>query len=182
MFCLWGTVRDVRLQSAAGTPFYGDEEAGILPYEDLDEITEASERLREPSAQTLERVVPVAQRQTVGGVTVAIASLELYGEGLGVLRWQVSFEEPPSQPGGNFGIPEPWFEIRDGEGHALSWSPQEAGASDREANGDVRVEELPEVGELEVEVTRLVADAYEDGEYRGDGASYEGPWNFRFSL
>ena len=27
-----------------------------------------------------------------------------------------------------------------------------------------------------------VYDAYEDGEYRGDGPSYEGSWVFRFTL
>jgi hypothetical protein len=46
----------------------------------------------------------------------------------------------------------------------------------------VRVEGLPETGELEVEVPRLVADAYEGGEYTGDGPSCEGPWVFRFPI
>jgi hypothetical protein len=44
------------------------------------------------------------------------------------------------------------------------------------------VEGLPETGELEVEVPRLVADAYEGGEHVGDGPSYDGPWVFRFPL
>lgn len=55
-------------------------------------------------------------------------------------------------------------------------SPQGAGASDREADGNARVGELPDAGQLEVEVTRLISDAYEAGEYGGDGLSYEGPW------
>jgi hypothetical protein len=42
------------------------------------------------SARGLERVVPIAQRQTIGEVVVALASLELFGEGLGVLRYGVS--------------------------------------------------------------------------------------------
>lgn len=46
MFCLWDAVRDVRLQSAASTPFYGDEEVGILPYEELEEPTEIPKLLR----------------------------------------------------------------------------------------------------------------------------------------
>ena len=46
-----------------------------------------------PSARTLERVVPIGQRQTVGEVMVTLTSLELYEEGLGVLRYLVSYEE-----------------------------------------------------------------------------------------
>ena len=99
-----------------------------------------------------------------------------------MLRWQISFDESSLQYGRDFGILEPWFEIRDDEGRTLPWSPQGAGASGGEADGDVRVGELPEEGELEVEVTRLVPDAYEDGEYGGGGPSYKGPWIFRFSL
>lgn len=86
------------------------------------------------------------------------------------------------QHGGDFGIPELWFEIRDSEGRTLPWSPQGAGASDREADGNARVGELPGEGELEVEVTHLEADAYEDGDYGRDVPQYEGPWTFRFSL
>ena len=89
------------------------------------------------------------------------------------------FQEAPDF---GFGIPEPVFEIRDGDGRELSWSPESSGTSDDEANGDVRVEGLPETGELEVEVPRLVADAYEGGEHVGDGPSYDGPWVFRFPL
>lgn len=153
-----------------------------MPYGEPEDEADVPELLQHPSARTLERVVPVAQKLTVGGITVAIASLELYENGLGVLRWQISFEESPLRHGGDFGIPEPWFEIRDSEGRTLPWSPQGAGASDREADGNARVGELPDAGQLEVEVTRLIADAYEAGEYGGDGLSYEGPWIFRFSL
>jgi hypothetical protein len=45
------------------------------------------------SACTLDRVVPIGQRQTVGEVMVTLTSLELYEEGLGVLRYLVSYEE-----------------------------------------------------------------------------------------
>jgi hypothetical protein len=150
-----------------------------------EEVPEPSvERRRKTSARNLERVVPIAQRRAVGDVTVALASLELYGEGVGALRWRVSLGESAFReaPDFGFGIPEPVFEIRDGDGRELSWSPESSGASDDEANGDVRVEGLPETGELEVEVPRLVADAYEGGEYVGDGPSYDGPWVFRFPL
>ena len=41
---------------------------------------------------------------------------------------------------------------------------------------EVEVRELPEAGEIEVGVTRLVADAYgPEGEHEGEGPSHEGP-------
>lgn len=182
IFCPWTSLRDLRLQSSPRPPFDDDEFGMLLPHGEPEDETNIPERLQHPSARALERVVPVAQKLTVGGITVAISSLELYEGGIGVLRWQVHFGEAQFQHGEGFGIPEPWFEIRDGEGRTLPWSPQGAGAGGRDADGDVRVGELPEAGELEVEVTRLVPDPYEEGERAGDGTSYEGPWTFRFSL
>src|SRR4028119_111454 len=55
---------------------------------------EPAERRREPRARTLARVVPVAQRRSVGDITVALASLGFYGEGIGVLRWRVHSGTP----------------------------------------------------------------------------------------
>jgi hypothetical protein len=168
-----------------GAETQGRESYQLREASEEDVAPEPLPQRREPSARTLERVVvPVAQRVTVNGITVAIASLELYGEGLGMLRWQISFAEEVLRrdPDLGFGIPEPRFEIRDDSGRTLPWSPRGAGASDREADGEAQLEDLPDTGELEVEVARLVCDAYEDGRYRGDGPSYDGPWTFRFSL
>jgi hypothetical protein len=77
-------------------------------------------------------VVPVAQRVTVDVITVAISSLELHGEGLGVLRWQVSFAEEALRrdPDLGFGIPEPEFEIRDESDRTLPGSPRGGSSSD----------------------------------------------------
>lgn len=136
MFCPWDSVRNVRSQMPENPPFGEDEFGMLLPYGEPEDEADVPERFQHPSARTLERVVPVAHKLTVGGITVAIASLELYENGLGVLRWQISFEKPPSQHGIDFGIPEPWFEIRDSEGRTLPWSPQGAGASDRGADGN----------------------------------------------
>ena len=179
IFCPWNSIQDIHPQSPEGSAFYESEEVGTLPYEETEEILR---RFRPTSARNLERVVPVAQKLTVGEITVAIASLELYGEGLGVLRWQISLEGSLLRNRVDFDPSEAWFEIRDGEGRDLPCSLHRAGGSSGEANGDVRVEELPDSGDLEVEVTRLVTDAYADEEYAGSGPPYEGPWTFRFSL
>ena len=143
------------------------------------------ERRREPSARTLERVVPVAQKQSVADVTVALTSLELYGAGVGLLRWRVSLGGGALQdePDFGFGIPEPVFEIRDGAGRLLPWSPRGGGASDGESHGEIEVRELPEAGDLRIEVARLAADAYgPEGDHLGDGPSLYGSWSFRFAV
>ena len=197
VFCPWGSLHRVRERPPWLRPPHeepGDEAEDSAGYESF-EVREVPageegpeppiERRRETSALNLERVVPIAQKREVGDVTVALVSLELYGEGVGVLQWRVSLGESALQetPDFGFGIPEPIFEIRDRAGRDLPWSPQHSGASDTEAEGSVRVEGLPETGELEAEVPRLVADAYGDGEYAGDGPpSCEGPWIFRFPL
>jgi hypothetical protein len=47
----------------------------------------------------------------------------------------------------------------------------------------VEVRELPETGELEVEVSRLVTLGYdEEASEEVVEDSYEGPWIFRFSI
>jgi hypothetical protein len=107
----------------------------------------------ETSAWNLNRVVPIRQRRTIGEIVVALTSLELVGEGFGVLRYRISYV------GGMFyGMPEPELVIRDGSGRELPRSPQGSSGSEREADGAVEFRDLPEeVGELEVEVTRLVS-------------------------
>jgi hypothetical protein len=80
-----------------------------------------------------------------------------------------------------YSIPEPELVIRDGSGRELPRSPQGSSGSEREADGAVEVRDLPEeVGELEVEVTRLVSLVLFDEEVAED--SYVGPWTFRFSI
>jgi hypothetical protein len=92
------------------------------------------------SARNLERVVSVAQRRTVGEVTVALTSLELFGEGIGVLRYRLSYEEDMFE--GGYGIPEPELVVRGGSGRVLSWSPRGNGSSESEAYGEVEVRDL----------------------------------------
>jgi hypothetical protein len=192
LFCPWESLHRVRERPPWLAPPHEELEEGPQSRESYELRKTSEEEIapepiperRQPSARTLERVVPVAQRDTVDGITVAIASLELYGEGLGILRWCISFGEEVlcRDPDLGFGMPEPEFEIPAAGGRILPWSPRGAGYSDAEADGDVEIRDLPKEGELEVRVPRLVSDSYEDGEYLGDGPSYEGPWTFRFTL
>jgi hypothetical protein len=188
MFCPWDSLRRVRERPPWLRPPYeepGPEEAPLeREFYELREATAeelAPERpvgRRETSARNLDRVVPVAQRQTVGEITVAITSLELFGEGVGVLRYRISYD------GGTFyRLPEPELVVRDGSGREPPWSPQGSSSSEREADGEVEVRGLPEVGELEVVVTRLVSLVF-DEESREEVVedSYDGPWTFRFSI
>ncbi len=192
LFCPWESFRRARERVPWFMPPHNgpEEELQIRePHEPgthQDEQTPVHlpERRREPSARTLERVVPIAQRQSVGGITVALASLELHGGGLGALRWRVSFGEEALRDDpdlGFWGISEPEFEVRDGEGRILPWSPRGAGGHDGQADGEAEVRDLPDGGEIKVVVRRLVADAYgPEGEH--EGPSCEGPWTFRFTL
>jgi hypothetical protein len=77
------------------------------------------------------------------------------------------------------GIPETELVIRDGSGRQLPWSLQGASSSDSETDGEVEICDLPETGELEVEVTRLVSLVY--GEEVAEDP-YEGPWICSFTI
>jgi hypothetical protein len=186
MFCPWDSLRRVRDRP----PFF------MLPHEKLEsdeyyelyEYREVSTGEIEPepyvehrrvSARNLDRVVPIAQRPTVGEVTLALTSLELFGEGVGVLRYRVSYEAGMFEDG----IPEPEFVVRDGSGRELPWSPQGSSSSTDEADGEVEVRDLPGTGELEVEVARLVSLVFDEeaGEEVVED-SYDGPWTFRFAI
>ena len=136
------------------------------------------ERRRQSSARTLERVVPVAQKRTVGDATAAISSLEIHGQGVGALRWRISMGEDAlsAEPDFWFGTPEPEFEILADGDRSLKWSPMGGGMNDRDSDGEAEVWELPETGELRVTVTRLTADAYGP---EGDHLEEATPWTVR---
>jgi hypothetical protein len=191
MFCPWDSLRRVRDRP----PFF------MLPHEKLEsdeyyelyEHREASPEEIEPepyvecrraSARNLDRVVPIAQRQTVGEVTIALTSLELFGGGVGVLRYRISYEAGMFEVSHGFGgIPEPEIVVRDGSDRELPWSPRGSSSSESETDGEVEVRDLPETGELEVEVTRLVSLVFDEeaGEEVVED-SYDGPWTFRFAI
>jgi hypothetical protein len=109
MFCPWDSLK----RYSEWVPWLRPPGEDAREYYDLYEWREplAEEVVLElpqgcqPSARRLERVVSIAQRQTVGEVTVALASLELFGKGLGVLRYRISCGEVTFE--GSYGIPDP---------------------------------------------------------------------------
>ena len=118
--------------------------------------------------------MPIGQRLTVGEITVALISLELFEDGLGVLRYRISYEESMFE--GGYGLRDilmPELVVRDGSGRILPFSP----------DGEVEIRDQPEAGELEVEVTRLVSVMFDEeaGEEVVED-SFEGPWLFRFVI
>jgi hypothetical protein len=186
MFCPWDSLRRVRNrlpwfmpphQKPEPDEYYELYEHREVPSEEA--APEPPLERRRASARNLDRVVPIGQRLSVGEVTVALTSLELFGEGVGVLRYRISYE------GGMFEgeIPMPELVVRDGSGRELPWSPQAAGSGTGEADGEVEVRDLPETGELEVEVARLVLLVFdEELEEEVVEDSCDGPWIFRFAI
>ncbi len=188
MFCPWDSLRRVRDRLPWFMPpheepepdeYYELYEHREVPPEEIE--PEPSVERRRSSARNLDRVVPIGQRLSIGEVTVALTSLELFEEGVGVLRYRISYEAGMFE--GGYGIPEPDLVIRDGSGRELSWSPRGSSSSESEADGEVEVRELPESGELEVEVTRLVSLVFDEevGE-EVEEDFFDGPWTFRFSI
>lgn len=190
MFCPWESLHRVRRRPPwLAPPHEGEDPEGSGSFEQR-EVSEENAAPRpptdhraEPSARTLERVVSVAQTRTVRGV--AVASLEIYGEGVGILHWRASLGEKAlrDEPDLWYGAAEPVLKVRDGSGRELAWSPGSGGGHNGESGGGAEIWDLPKTGELRVEVVRLAVDAYgPDGDYRGEGASVNGPWSFAFSL
>jgi hypothetical protein len=169
MFCPWDSLRRIRdrppwLRMPHEEPVPAEAPLEQEFYE-LYEHREASPEEIEPyverrraSARNLERVVPIGQRRAVDEVTVALTSLELFGEGVGVLRYRISYEVGMFEGE----IPMPELVVRDESGRKLPWSLQGGGSSTDEADGEVEVRDLPEAGELEVEVTRLVSLVFDE--------------------
>lgn len=193
MICPWESLRRVRerppwLAPPGEEPAEYSEETVAFQVEetlegpDLPPIDGYSE-WREALAENLQRVVPIAQRETVDGITVALVCLELFGEGLGVLSYRISV----ARGGGNcsfYGVPEPEMSLLAPSGNALPCSPMAGGGSDVESDGKVEVRDLPEAGRLEVMVERLVVREWdpEAGEEVSEDDTYEGPWAFHLTI
>ena len=125
------------------------------------------------NACTLRKVVPIAQRREAGGVTVALSTLELYEGGEGVLRYLVS-HDPTVFEGG-----DPELEIRDASGRHYGWDLEGNSGVPGEEEGTLRLFDLPDSGEIEVAVVRLVCTEGPEGAVV---EALEGPWEFRLSL
>ncbi len=78
-----GMPRERRLPGETPQEYYELYEWREKPAEEV--ASEPPQRDR-PSARWLDRIVPTAQRRKAGEAVVALTSLDLFGEGVGVLR------------------------------------------------------------------------------------------------
>lgn len=113
-----------------------------------------------PAATTLRRVVPVAQKRKVSGLTVALSFLEIHEEGNGFLRFLMRQDRPTRWRA--LTIPRLEIRIRDGSGHSLE-TREDGGGSSMQSSYATLVSEasllvfgLPETGYIDVEVLRVV--------------------------
>ena len=126
--------------------------------------------------------MPLALREEAGGIVIALVSLELFGEGLGVLRYRISVPRGGGRRGFD-GIPEPEMMLLTPSGDGLRWSPMGGGSGSSEAEGEVEIRDLPEAGGLEVRVERLVVQEWStEAAEEEPVATYEGPWVFHLAF
>jgi hypothetical protein len=128
------------------------------------------------NARTLKKVVPIAQGREARGITVALSALELYEGGGGVLRYLISHD---AKGAFEYGGPEPEVEIRDALGNHYGWNLEGYSGGDGEEEGTLEVFDLPDSGDLEVVVTRVVRTEPPEGAV---SEARDGPWEFRLSL
>jgi hypothetical protein len=128
------------------------------------------------NALTLRKVVPIAQRREAGGITVALSALELYEGGEGILRYLISHDPKAAFEDGG---PEPEMEVRDGSGRRYGWGLEGYSGGPGETEGTLEVLDLPDSGDLEIRVVRVVRTEPSEGAV---SEAREGPWEFRLSL
>ncbi len=175
LFYPWSSVEVLRLRVAPG-----EQETREEPHGRVGEARVSFERY---DARALLKVVPVAQRRSAAGITVALSALEVYEGGRSLLRYSVS-PDPGTEagPGGRpmrHCVPE--VLVRDERGRSYEALQGSVRASRNTADGELHVVGLPESGtsELEVEVVRLFEElpvAPRRGEH------VDGPWVFSFPL
>lgn len=113
-----------------------------------------------PAATTVRRVVPVAQKRKVSGLTVALSFLEIHEGGNGFLRFLMRQDRPTRWRA--LTIPRLEVRIRDGSGHPLETREDGSGSSMQssyatlESNASLLVFGLPETGDIDIEVLRVV--------------------------
>lgn len=129
------------------------------------------------TAQTLRGVVPIAAKESVGGVTVALTALEVYQGGNGILRYLLFLD---SRSRRRFeALPGPHIEVEDETGRTLPIELLEDSASERTSSGLFQIAELPESGDLQVRVLRIAGSKrfFDVGDF-----AWEGPWIFKFRI
>jgi hypothetical protein len=175
LFYPWSAIESLRLRVPPG-----EQETREEPHDRVGEVKVSFERY---DARALLKVVPVAQRRSAAGITVALSALDIYEGGRSLLRYSVS-PDPGTEagPGGGpvrYFVPE--VLVRDERGRsyeALQGSVRSSGST---ADGELHVVGLPESGTsaLEVEVLRLFEEP-PVAPRRGEPLA--GPWVFKFSL
>lgn len=129
------------------------------------------------TAHTLIRTIPIAAKENIGSVTVALTALEVYQGDTGILRYLLALD---SRSRRKFeALPGPHIEIEDETGRTLPVMFLEDSASGRTSSGLVQVAELPESGNLEVKVLRIAGSKrlFDIGDF-----AWEGPWVFQFRI
>ena len=127
-----------------------------VPRDEVPEVTlqgepeMVPERFRGASARTLERVAPVVQGSSSGGMPVALASTELHGDRDCVSRFSISSSAE------HLGMPESEVLVRDIPGRSCAVLPYSAGSSGSDAEVSLYALGLPEPTEPEVEFSRVV--------------------------
>ncbi len=130
-------------------------------------------------ATTLERVIPIAEKQKSGGLTLTLTSLEIYAEGNGVLRYLLEMDEANSR---FVSIPRPQFVITDDSGSELPNHFEEGSSSGHVAAGALNVFGLLGSGKLTVRVERI-GYLKESLERRNlEAEPMEGSWSFDVEL
>jgi hypothetical protein len=175
LFYSWSAVEELRLRVAP--PDWPDRRGTREEPHDRTRALELSRRFESITAQTLDRVVPIVQRRSAAGITVALSALEIHEGDRGLIGYLLA---PDSELGDEtwdrlvrYSFPE--VRVRDDRGCSYEAG---VGSAVRAWGGKLRVADLPEAGaaELEVEVVRLFKGP--SGEGRND--SLDGPWVFRF--
>ena len=131
------------------------------------------------TALTLRRVVPIAQRVSVGGITVALSALEMHEGGKSLLRYSISVHpESDDFKRMSCGLTEPELLVRDGSGRTYDVLREHSGAGAGHSSGELKIVGLPDTGDLQIEVTGVFSRAFreERAEYR------DGLWTFQVPL
>lgn len=131
------------------------------------------------NARSLRKVVPIAQKREVGDIVVALSALELYEGGKGILRYLISHDPQTAFKDPFSGSPEPEIEVQDDSGLYYGWGLDGSGGGDGETEGTLEMYDLPESGELQIRVMRVISMEPPEGAV---DESHQGPWEFRLSL